>query len=312
MQDPDTRLSRRDAAALFAGAALSLGLSGAAMAQAEKPLLARAIPHGNGEALPAVGVGTSGVFEVGASARERAGPAAVVQALVNHGGTIIDTAPSYGEAESVIGDIVASAGLRPKVFIATKLEEYRLGGELAEAQDCLKRLRTSKLDLLQLHNVRNPNQDMGGLNALKARGLCRYTGVTTTFEGEYAAAEAIVRRAKPDFLEIDYAIDNREAEQRLLPAARDAGTGILVALPFGRGRLFRAALGKTLPDWAAEFDCASWAQFFLKFTLSHPEITAVIPGTDKPAHMIDNLGAARGRLPDAAMRARMIKYVESL
>ncbi|HEX4272326.1 MAG TPA: aldo/keto reductase [Rhizomicrobium sp.] len=312
MRNPDARLSRRDAAVLFAGAALSPGLADAAMAQAEKPLLARPIPHGNGETLPAVGVGTSGVFEVGASAQERTGPAAVVQALVDHGGTIIDTAPSYGEAEVVIGDIVASSGLRPKIFIATKLEDYRPGGELAEAQDCLKRLRTSKLDLLQLHNVRNPNQDMGGLNALKARGLCRYTGVTTTFEGEYGAAEAIVRRAKPDFLEIDYAIDNREAEQRLLPAARDAGTGVFVALPFGRGRLFRTALGRKLPDWAAEFDCASWAQFFLKFTLSHPEITAVIPGTDKPAHMIDNLGAARGRQPDAAMRQRMIKYVESL
>jgi aryl-alcohol dehydrogenase-like predicted oxidoreductase len=310
MRNPESRYSRRDAAALLAGAALCP--PGAALAQADAPLLKRPIPHGNGEMLPAVGVGTSQVFEVGASAQERAGPTAVVRALIDHGGTIIDTAPSYGEAEVVIGDILASTGLRPKAFIATKLEEYRPGGMLAEAQDCLKRLRTSKLDLLQLHNVRDPGQDMGGLNALKAQGLCRYTGVTTTFENDYSAVEAVVRRARPDFLEIDYAIDNREAEQRLFPAARDAGAGIFVALPFGRGRLFRAALGKALPDWAAEFDCTSWAQFFLKFTLSHPEIIAVIPGTDKPAHMIDNLGAARGRLPDAAMRTRMIKYVESL
>jgi aryl-alcohol dehydrogenase-like predicted oxidoreductase len=225
---------------------------------------------------------------------------------------VIDTAPSYGDAESVIGDILAATGLRPKMFIATKLEEYRPGEEEAEARGCLKRLRTSELDALQLHNVRDSNQDMGGVNALKAKGICRYTGITTTFEGDYDAAEAIVRRTKPDFLEIDYAIDNREAEKRLLPAAKDAGTAVLVALPFGRGRLFRNALGKKLPEWAAAFDCASWGQFFLKFILGDPRVTVVIPGTDKAAHMIDNLGAGRGRLPDTKERERMVKYVESL
>lgn len=304
--------SRRDAAALCAGLGAAPGLAAAAMAQAAKPLLARPIPHGGGETLPAVGVGTVTVFDVGASAQERAGPTAVVRALVAGGGTLIDSAPSYGEAESVIGDILAATGLRPRVFIATKLEDYRPGGELAEAQECLKRLRTAKLDVLQLHNVRNPNQDMAGLNALKTRGLCRYTGITTTYEGSYGAAEAIIKRTRPDFLEIDYAIDNREAEDRVLPAARDAGTAVLVALPFGRGRLFRTALGKPLPAWAAEFDCASWAQFFLKFILGHPAVNAVIPGTDKAAHMTDNLGAARGRLPDTKERERMVKYMETL
>lgn len=280
-----------------------------AQAEAAK-LRTRPIPHGKGEVLPVVGVGTSEVFDVGPS--ERAGPAAVVQTLVDGGGTLIDTAPSYGQAENVVGDIVAARKLRPRVFIATKLEEYRPGGEAEEAQGCLKRLRTDKLDLLQLHNVRDPGQSLAGLNALKARGLCRYTGVTTTFKSAYAATEAIVRREKPDFLEIDYAIDNREAETRLLPAAADAGTAVLVALPFGRGRLFRTALGKQLPEWVAEFDCASWAQFFLKFILAHPAVTAVIPGTSNPAHMADNLKAGLGRLPDAAQRARMIKYVEAL
>jgi aryl-alcohol dehydrogenase-like predicted oxidoreductase len=308
------RLSRRDVAALSIGLG-STALYGSlfeAQAQADKTLLRRAIPHGKGETIPVVGVGTSEVFDVGPNPTDQAGPTAVVQALISAGGSLIDTAPSYGEAERVVGDILATTGLRPRAFIATKLEEYRPGAEESEARASLQRLRTGKVDLIQLHNVRDPGQDLSGVDALKPRGICRYTGITTTFEGSYNAAEAIVRRAKPDFLEIDYAIDNRDAENRVLPAAADAGTAVLVALPFGRGRLFRIALGKKLPDWAAEFDCKSWGQFFLKFILGHPAVTAVIPGTDKPQHMVDNLDAGRGRMPDAKQRERMIKYVESL
>jgi aryl-alcohol dehydrogenase-like predicted oxidoreductase len=306
-------VSRREVA-LSVGVG-SVALAGgllSARAQGGKPLLQRPIPHGKGETIPVVGLGTSEVFDVGSSSSDRAGPTAVVQSLIAGGGSLIDTAPSYGEAERVVGDILASTGLRPRAFIATKLEEYRRSAEESEARGCLERLRTPKLDLLQLHNVRDPAQDMGGVDALKSRGICRYTGITTTFEESYGAAEAIIRRAKPDFLEIDYAIDNREAEKRILPAAADAGTAVLVALPFGRGRLFRSALGKKLPDWAAEFDCKSWGQFFLKFILGHPAITAVIPGTDKLQHMTDNLGAGLGRVPNAQERERMVKYVESL
>jgi aryl-alcohol dehydrogenase-like predicted oxidoreductase len=283
-----------------------------AFAQNQGPLLAKPIPQGNGERLPVVGVGTVNVFDVGSGAKDRAGPTAVVRALVAGGGSLIDTAPSYGNAEAVVGDILAQTGLRPKAVIATKLERYRRGDLAAETRECLGRLKTGKIDILQLHNVRDGNQDMAELNGLKAQGLCRYTGITTTYEGSYAAAEAIIKRTKPEFLEIDYAIDNREAEQRVLPAARDAGTAVLIALPFGRGRLFRTALGKKLPDWAGEIDCASWGQFFLKFLVSHPAVTAVIPGTSNPEHMVDNLGAGHGKMPDAAMRARMIQYVESL
>jgi aryl-alcohol dehydrogenase-like predicted oxidoreductase len=312
MNDGNLLFSRRDAVIMCGGLSASLLMPVMATAEAEKPLLVRPIPHGRGESLPVIGVGTAGVFNVGASPQDRTGPSEVVRALVAGGGTVIDTAPSYGEAENVIGGILTDAGLRPRVFIATKLEQYRSGGEAAEARECLRRLRTDKVDALQLHNVHDPGQDMAGLNALKAQGLCRYTGITTTFKGAYSAAEAILKRAKPDFMEVDYAIDNRDAEERLLPAAADAGTGVLVALPFGRGRLFRQALGKKLPDWAADFDCASWGQFFLKFILSHPAVTVVIPGTDKVEHMIDNLAAGRGRLPDAKERVRMVQYVESL
>lgn len=300
-------LSRRDVTG-----GLCAGLLAPTLSFAQTPLLARAIPQGLGETLPAVGVGTVNVFDVGSSPTERAGPTAVVRALVAGGGSLIDTAPSYGNAESLVGDILAETGLRQRAIIATKLERYRRGDLAAEARDSLARLKTGKIDILQLHNVNDSNQDMGELNGLKGQGLCRYTGITTTYEGSYSAAEAIIRRTKPDFLEIDYAIDNRDAEQRVLPAARDAGTAVLIALPFGRGRLFRTALGKKLPDWAAEIDCASWGQFFLKFLLGNPVVTAVIPGTDKPDHMVDNLGAGHGRLPDAAMRARMAQYVQSL
>ena len=300
-------LSRRTFAA-----GLAVAVTPSTFARAQAPLLKRPIPQGSGEMLPAVGLGTAVVFNAAANSSQRSSAVGVVRALVDGGGTLIDTAPSYGAAEGFVGDILTETALRPRVFISTKLEEYRPGGEEAEAQACLQRLKTDKVDLLQLHNTRKADQDMGGVNALKAKGLCRYTGVSTTFERDYAATEAIVRRARPDFLEIDYALDNRKADERLLPAARDSGTAVLVALPFGRGRLFRTALGKPLPDWAAEFDCASWGQFFLKFILAHPAVTAAIPGTNKPEHMVDNLGAARGRLPDERMRARMIQYVEQL
>jgi aryl-alcohol dehydrogenase-like predicted oxidoreductase len=312
MKDGEQSLSRRDALILCGGLSAGLLIPEIAGAETDRPLLARPIPHGRGETLPVIGVGTSGVFNVGASPQERAGPTEVVRALVAGGGSIIDTAPSYGEAENVVGGILSDTRLRPRVFIATKLEQYRAGAEAAEARESLQRLKTDKVDALQLHNVRDPDQDFGGLNALKAQGLCRYTGITTTSKGAYAAAEAILKRAKPDFLEIDYAIDNRDAEERLLPTAADVGAAVLVALPFGRGKLFRQALGKQLPDWAADFDCTSWGQFFLKFILAHPAVTAVIPGTDKAEHMIDNLAAGRGRLPDAKQRARMTQYLESL
>ena len=311
----DRKMSRREVSAWSVGLGAAAFCGRAireARAQSTKPLLRRPIPHGKGEMLPIVGVGTSEVFEVGPSPADRAGPTAVVQALVDGGGSLIDTAPSYGEAERVVGDILAMTGLRPRIFIATKLEEFRPGSEESEARESLQRLRTNKVDLIQLHNVRDSAQDMSGVGALKSRGLCRYTGITTTFEQSYGATENIIRRAKPDFLEIDYAINNREAEARILPAAADAGTAVLVALPFGRGRLFRIALGKKLPDWAAELDCTSWGQFFLKFILGHPAVTAVIPGTSNPQHMLDNLNAGRGRMPDAKERERMAKYVESL
>ncbi len=258
--------------------------------------------------MPPVGLGTAQVFDVGDDPARLAALAEVVRDLVAGGGRIIDTASSYGSSESVVGELVAQAGLRRQVFIATKLE----APDAAELRRSLQRLRTRQVDLLQLHNVRDPQQALGQFRDWKAEGLCRYVGITSTSHRDYAAVEAVLAREKPDFLQIDYSLDDREAEERLLPLAAEVRAAVLTALPFGRGRLFRAVRGKALPQWAQEFDAGTWAQFFLKFLLGNPAVTAVIPGTADAGHMNDNLGAMRGRLPDAAQRKRMVEFLQSL
>jgi aryl-alcohol dehydrogenase-like predicted oxidoreductase len=175
----------------------------------------------------------------------------------------------------------------------------------------LNRLQTAKLDLLQLHNVRNPQQSLAAFRDWRAQGVCRYIGITATSHGAFAAVEAVLEREKPNFVQIDYSIDDRSAEQRILPLAAQVKAGVLTALPFGRGRLFRAVRGRPLPDWAQSF-AGSWAQFFLKYLLADPRVTAVIPGTADPGHMIDNLGAMHGALPDPDQRRQMVQLIETL
>jgi aryl-alcohol dehydrogenase-like predicted oxidoreductase len=297
-----TRITRRDLAALTA----AVLLAPPAFAESDAaPLITRAIPS-TGERVPAAGLGTANVFDQNDDPTRRAA-AEVVRTLVEAGGRIIDTASSYGDAESVLGEVIGSAGWRDKVFIATKLEEP----DAAELKRSLARLKTAKLDLLQLHNVRDPQQSLAQFKAWKAQGLCRYIGITSTFHGDFPAVEAVLGREKPDFVQIDYSLDDREAEKRILPLAAEVKAGVLTALPFGRGRLFRAVRGKAIPDWAKGF-AASWAQFFLKYLLGDERVTAVIPGTANPAHMADDLGAMRGRLPDPNERQRMVAFIESL
>jgi aryl-alcohol dehydrogenase-like predicted oxidoreductase len=293
-------MTRRDFAALAAAALLTRP----AAAAGEAPLLARAIPS-TGERLPAVGLGTAYVFDNDDTQTRRAA-AQVVQTLVDAGGRLVDTASSYGDAESVLGSVMAATGLRDKIFIATKLEEP----DAAELQRSLKRLRTAKLDLLQLHNVRDPQQSLAQFRAWKAQGVCRYVGITSTFHGDFPAIEAVLRRERPDFVQIDYSLADREAEKRILPLAAEVKAAVLTALPFGRGRLFRAVRGQAIPDWAQGF-AGSWAQFFLKYLLADERVTAVIPGTSDPRHMADNLGAMRGPLPDPDQRRRMIAFISS-
>lgn len=290
------------AAALASGQA---SLIVPASAQSALPLITRPIPS-TGEPLPAVGLGTAAVFDT-AGAGTLQSARAVVRALIDDGGTVIDTASSYGDAERILGDVIGPSGLRNKIFIATKLES----ADVEELKRSLNRLQTAKLDLLQLHNVRNPQQSLAAFRDWKAQGVCRYVGLTSTSHGAFAAVEAILGREKPDFVQIDYSIDDREAEQRILPLAAEVKAGVLTALPFGRGRLFRAVHGRPLPDWAQGF-AGSWAQFFLKYLLGDPRVTAVIPGTADPTHMTDNLGAMHGALPDPDQRRQMVRLIETL
>lgn len=296
-------MRRRDFITLFGGAAAGWPLT--ARAQTDSPLITRAIPS-SGERLPAVGLGTAQVFDRADDAtRQKA--AAVLQALIAKGGRLIDTASSYGDAETVLGDVIASTALRDKLFIATKLEQP----DATELKRSLARLKTANVDLLQLHNVRNPRQSLSQFKDWKAQGMCRYIGITSTFHGDFAAIEAVLAREKPDFVQIDYSLEDRTVENRILPLASEVKAGVLTALPFGRARLFRAVRGMEIPEWARTF-AASWAQFFLKYLLSDPRVTAVIPGTSNPAHMIDNLGAMRGALPDSDQRRRMVTFIDAL
>jgi len=307
--------SRRRVLGLGAGLAAAAWTAGRlapadAAADAE-PLLARAIPHG-GERLPVIGLGTTIVFDVDDDAAKRKACAEVVKTLAAGGGKLIDTAPSYGSAEGVVGDILAETGLRPRMFVATKLEGYDRASGPGDLKGSLQRLRTRSVDLMQLHNVRDPGQDLAMLREWKAQGFCRYYGITTSFDGAFPAMEAVLRRQKPDFVQINYSLGDREAEKRVLPAAAEVGAAVLTDLPFGRNRLFRAVRGKSVPEWAQPFAGTSWAVFFLKYLIANPAVTAVIPGTSNPAHMADNLGAGRGRLPDAAERRKMVEFIEAL
>ena len=299
--------SRRE---VIAGAG-ALAVSGSLPSFAQDAMRTKPIPH-SGEQLPVVGLGTSVVFQIGKDPNERAQRRDVLQALVQGGGNLIDTASTYGSAEMVVGDLVAEEKLREKVFIATKGEVRSRSAMLAEFQESLRRLKTPKVDLMQLHNVRDASQSLALYREWKAAGLTRYTGITTSFNSDHEAVAACTAREKPDFVQVNYSIADRTAEKRALPAAKDAGAAVLCNLPFGRGGLFRLVRGKELPEWAAEFDAKSWAQFFLKFMLSHEAVNAVIPGTADAAHMKDNLGAGRGKLPDASMRKRMVEFVEKL
>ena len=295
-----TVLTRREFAAC-AGASL---VAKPVFAQTDT-FITRAIPS-SGEGVPAVGLGTASIFDV-ADEASRVKAKAVIQALVANGGRIIDTASTYGDAEVVVGDEMATSNLRERIFIATKLESP----DAAELKRSLSRLKTKSVDLLQLHNVRRPDQSLAQFRTWKAQGTCRYIGVTSTYHRDFPTVEAVLRREKPDFVQIDYSIDFRDSEKRILPLAAEVRAGVLTALPFGRGRLFKAVRGQAIPDWASEF-ASSWAQFFLKYMLGDTRVTAVIPGTGDPKHMVDNLGAVRGRLPDAAERARMVSFVEAL
>ena len=294
------RLTRREF--VVAGSAAALAIPAAA--QNAAPLM-RPIPR-SGELLPAVGLGTAYVFDNSDNAtRQKA--SAVLQTLIAGGGRLVDTSSVYGDAETVLGEVIIPGGLRDKLFVATKLE----APDAAELKRSQARLQMQTFDLLQLHNVRDANQSLAQFKEWKAQGVCRYIGITSTRHNDFSAIEAVLLREKPDFVQVDYSLDDREAVYRVLPAAAEVKAAVLTALPFGRARLFRAVRGKEVPDWARSF-ADTWAQFFLKYLLSDPRVTAVIPGTADPAHMADNLGAMRGPLPDPDQRKKMDAFAATL
>jgi aryl-alcohol dehydrogenase-like predicted oxidoreductase len=308
-------LTRRDWLTLTLGATGALALSPAELFSQQK-LLTRAIPS-SGEMLPVIGLGSSATFSQVARKEDATALGEVLQALATGGGTVFDTAPGYGASEEVAGRIASQSGLADRLFWATKVNVARQGpadpaAARAQIEASFQRVKKSKIDLIQVHNMGDVKTQVPILRELKAQGRIRYLGVTTTFEPQYPQIVELMKAEPLDFIGVDYAIDNREVENTILPLARDRKIGVLVYAPFGRTRLFRRVGDRPLPDWASEFDAKTWAQFFLKFVVSHPAVTVATPATSQARNMVDNLGGGVGRLPDDAMRKRMVAFVDAL
>ncbi|HEY0879339.1 MAG TPA: aldo/keto reductase [Zeimonas sp.] len=270
-----------------------------------KPLQ-KPIPS-TGELLPVIGLGTARRYgETSAELRETLARFADAQ------GRVVDTAPSYGNAEAVLGELVEAAGLRERLFLATKVGADGREAGRAQIEESFHRLRARTIDLVAVHNLRDVDTQLATLRALKDAGRIRYVGITTSFDSQYADFERVMKREPLDFIQVDYALDDRGAGERILPLALERAMAAMINLPFGRGRLFRAVQGKALPEWAADIGCTSWAQLFLKYIVSHEAVVCAIPGTAKPEHALDNAAAARGPLPDAAERRRMERFVDAL
>lgn len=263
----------------------------------------RPIPANN-EALPVVGCGTWQTFDVGAGSR--AALIDVLRTLFDAGGSVIDSSPMYGAAEAVVGDLLAAMRARQRAFVATKVWTSGRDAGIAQMRRSLALLKCGQIDLMQVHNLLDWRTQLATLRAWKREGRIRYLGVTHYTPSAYGDLEAVMRAETLDFVQFDYALDDRAAEQRLLPLAADRGIAVIVNRPFGGGGLLRRLAGRPLPEWAGEIGCTSWAQILLKYILAHPAVTCVIPGTGRPEHMADNVRAGFGRYPDPALRAKMI------
>jgi aryl-alcohol dehydrogenase-like predicted oxidoreductase len=281
-------------------------------------LIRRRIPS-TGEELPIIGLGSSATFRTVANDDDFTSVRAVLSALIDNGGTLFDTAPSYGASEEVAGRIVRDLGIQNRLFWATKVNVAGRGrssadpaAARAQIEASYQRFGKTPIDLIQVHNLGDPATQLPILRELKDAGRVRYIGITTTDGDRYAEIADIMRREPIDFIGIDYAIDNRAAAEMVLPLAQDSGIAVLNYAPFGRTRLWRRAAGRDVPAWAAEFGAATWAQFFIKYVAAHPAVTVVTPATSRPENMIDNLGGGVGELPDEATRRRMAEVVDAL
>ncbi|MDT8340586.1 MAG: aldo/keto reductase [Longimicrobiales bacterium] len=313
-------ITRRDwlrTTAAAAGAVLALDPRSLA-ALSRQEMLTRAIP-GTSERLPVIGLGSSATFSQVARSEDFTALRGVLGALVEHGGAVFDTAPGYGASEEVAGSIAAELGITDRIFWATKVNVAGRGGggadpaaARAQLERSFERLRTDVIDLIQVHNLGDPPTQLGILEEYKAQGRVRYIGITSTSESRYPDLMDVMRNHPIDFIGVDYAVDNRSAADAVLPLAQERGIGVLVYAPFGRTRLWSRVAGREVPAWAADFDAETWAQFFLKFVVAHPAVTAATPATSRPANMVDNLGGGRGRLPNADHLRRMADFVDAL
>ena len=314
-------LNRREWLGVSISASTALLLNPRLLRAASQQLITRAIPS-TGERVPIVGLGSSATFGQVARSEDVTALRDVLRTMVEAGGTVFDTAPSYGggTSEEVAGRLAKELGITDKMFWATKVNVGPvMGGGTADQAAARAQIETSfqrigkrPIDLIQVHNMSNVPTQLAILKDMKKEGRVRYIGVTSTLEQQYGELVTVMRNEPIDFIGIDYAVDNREVEQQILPLAQDRGIAVMMYMPFGRTRLWNRIGDLALPDWAREFDAKSWAQFMIKYVASHPAVTVVTPGTSKSRNMADNMGAAVGRLPDEAMRKRMAQYVDAL
>ena len=310
-------INRREWLGITLGAGATLGLTPRLLqALQQGRLIRRAIPS-TGEMLPVIGLGSSATFSQVARSDELTALKEVLKTMVERGATVFDTAPSYGASEQVAGNLANELGIASKIFWATKVNVARGGpadpaAARAQIEQSFAKFKVPKIDLVQVHNLADVPTQLGILKALKKEGRIRYIGVTTTSDGQYEQLATIMRNEPLDFIGVDYAIDNRNVEETILPLAQERKIGVLVYAPFGRTSLFRRAAGQEVPAWAHDFDAHTWAQFFLKYLVSHPAVTAVTPATSQAKNMIDNLGGGIGKLPNEATRKRIAALVDTL
>src|SRR5687768_15501521 len=303
-----------DGAAASAGTAAATGTATAA----DKALIMRPIPS-SGELLPVVGLGSSATFSSVARREDKTALKEVFKTMVEMGARVFDTAPAYGASEQVAADIVNELGIADKIFWATKVNTAGRGTGTANVQasramieTSFRRIKKPKIDLIQVHNLGDVPTQLKMLNDLKKEGRLRYTGITCTDDQNYGMLVDFIRNEQMDFIGVDYALDAREVEATILPLAMQRKIAVMVYVPLGRNRLFRRVEGRQLPAWAADFDATTWAQFFIKYVVSHPAVTAVTPATSNPLHMADDIGGGMGRLPDEATRKRMAEFIDAL
>lgn len=305
------KYTRREVVQMGAGAGAALLLGWKPGLSQEVGLITKPIPS-SGERIPVVGIGARN-YRVGEGwAEDTTQFRATLKVFHELGGRLVDTSPNYGASEDIVGELLEDLGIRDDLFLATKVDRQEREAGIERMAQSLERLRTDRVDLMQVHNLRGWEAQLPVLREMKEEGRLRYLGITSSSARQYEQMERIMRQEELDFIQVDYAADRRGAAERILPLAREKGMAVLINLPFGRGRLFTRVGDRELPDWASEFDCESWGQFFLKYVVSHPAVTAAIPGTTKEHHAVDNIGAARGRLPTPELRSRMEAFVDAL